>query len=55
MIHLALQTEFSFKQCFGHINDVVRTVAEQGCSAAGIADLNNTFGHVKWEKVLLIS
>ena len=50
MIHLALQTEFSFKQCFGHINDVARTVAEQGCSAAGIADLNNTFGHVKWEK-----
>jgi DNA-directed DNA polymerase III PolC len=50
LIHLALQTEFSFKQCFGHINEVVRTVAEQGCSAAGIADVNNTFGFVQWKK-----
>jgi DNA polymerase III alpha subunit len=50
MIHLALQTEFSFKQCFGHTDEVVRTAAEQGCSAVGIADVNNTFGFVQFRK-----
>ena len=43
MIHLALQTEYSFKKSFLHIGDVHKYVVD-GC--VGIADQNNTFGHV---------
>ena len=50
MIHLGLQTEYSFKQCFGKVEDIVKHVADQGATHAGIADLNNTFGHIAWDK-----
>lgn len=43
MIHLALQTEFSFKKCFLHIGDIHKYVVD---GYVGIADLNNTYGHI---------
>jgi DNA polymerase III alpha subunit len=43
MIHLALQTEFSFKKCFFPIENINQYVVD-GC--VGIADLNNTYGHI---------
>ena len=46
MIHLALQTEFTFKQCFLHMKDISKFAN----GAVGIADLHNTFGHVGLEK-----
>lgn len=46
MIHLALQTEFTFKQCFLHMKDIHK----HANGAVGIADLHNTFGHVGLEK-----
>ena len=46
MIHLALQTEFSFKQSFLHMKDI----HEYANGAVGVADLGNTFGHVHLEK-----
>ncbi|MCP4321360.1 MAG: PHP domain-containing protein, partial [Alteromonadales bacterium] len=46
-MHLALMTEFSFKRSFLHIKDISNYV-ENGC--VGIADLNNTFGHVQLQK-----
>jgi len=49
MIHLALQTEYSFKKCYYHLHKVIEDAIARGDSAVGIADLNNTFGHVKFE------
>lgn len=46
MIHLALQTEFTFKQSFLHMKDIHK----HANGAVGVADLNNTFGHVGLEK-----
>lgn len=46
MIHLALQTEFTFKQCFLHMKDIHK----HANVAVGVADLHNTFGHVGLEK-----
>lgn len=43
MIHLALQTEFSFKKSFMPIEQIHRFVVG-GC--VGIADLNSTYGHI---------
>lgn len=48
MIHLGLNTEFSFKQCFGKMDDIVSYGASTG--AVGVADLNNTFSHIYLEK-----
>ncbi|MEE8382671.1 MAG: PHP domain-containing protein, partial [Thermodesulfobacteriota bacterium] len=50
MIHLGLQTEYSFRKCFGRINDIVKHIADMGHTHAGIADVNNTFGHTDWDK-----
>lgn len=47
MIHLALQTEFTFKQSFLHMKDIHKH-ANHG--VVGVADINNTFGHVGLEK-----
>lgn len=46
MIHLALQTEFTFKQSFLHMKDIHKFAD----GAVGIADCHNTFGHVGLEK-----
>ena len=51
MIHLALQTEFSFKKCFGHLEKIVEHEVALGKSHIGIADVGNTFGHVKFSKL----
>jgi DNA polymerase III alpha subunit len=47
MIHIALQSEFSFKRSLLHMKDIHEYVVN-GC--VGIADLNNTFGHVPLQK-----
>lgn len=46
MIHLALQTEFNFKQTFQHMKEIHKYAN----GAVGIADAHNTFGHVLLEK-----
>jgi len=46
IIHLALRSEYSFKQTFGHMRDLVTGRTK----AVGIADINSTFGHVKLEQ-----
>lgn len=50
MINVALLTEFSFKKCFGHVDQIVKREAELGKTHVGIADINNTFGHVQFNK-----
>jgi len=47
MINLALRTEYSFQKTFGHLNDVVKGDE----SAVGIADIGNTFGHIRFQKI----
>ncbi len=42
MIHLALKSEFSFKDCYQHIAKLV----DYSEIAVGIADKNNTYGHI---------
>jgi len=43
MINIALKTEYSFRQCFLHMEDIHKYVID---GVVGIADLDNTFGHV---------
>ena len=47
MIHLGLRSEYSFKGCYGYVQDLVN-FADQGM--VGIADVGNTFGHVQFSK-----
>ena len=48
MINIALQSEFTFKQCYAPIADLAES--QRGRVAAGLADYGNTFGHIKWDK-----
>jgi DNA polymerase III alpha subunit len=43
MIDIALRSEFSFRRCFGHLEKLV----QDSSTAIGVADSNNTFGHVR--------
>ena len=47
MINLALKTEYSFKKCFGHIQELVDSCETD---ALGIADEDNTYGHIAFGK-----
>ena len=47
MIHIALQTEFTFKQSYLHMKDINKHAVN---GVVGVADLNSTFGHVGLEK-----
>ena len=46
IINLGLRTEFTFKKTYGYISKITDGVK----TAVGIADINNTFGHVSLEK-----
>lgn len=41
MINIALNTEYTFRRCFGHLKSLV----SEADSAIGVADRNNTFAH----------
>lgn len=43
MIHIALKTEFSFRQCYLPISEVHKYACN---GAVGIADIHSTFGHI---------
>jgi len=49
MINLALRTEFTFKEIFGTVKNVV-DVGHNDTGYIGIADHNSTFGHIFLEK-----
>ena len=44
---LRVRTEFSFKNVFAPMADVVGCLGELGARAAGIVD-GGTWGHVRW-------
>jgi len=50
MIHIALQSEYSFQQSYYHLEQLVLDAVERGDSAVGIADTNNTFAHIKFQR-----
>lgn len=48
MIHLALKTEYSFKQAYGFVSDIYKYGSD---GAVGVGDINSTFSHVNLDKV----
>ena len=49
MAWINLRTEFSFRQTYGHLDQVAQKCATIG-TCGGIADVGNTFGHIRWAK-----
>ena len=49
IMYLDIKTEYSFGKVFGHI-DKVAEKASKHAKWAGMADINGTWGHVKWKK-----
>lgn len=50
MIQLRIKTEYTFGQTFAPIGRVIDRLKAMGVTAAGIVDLNSTWGHVPWFK-----
>ena len=50
MIQLRIRTEYSFGKTYAPIGKVIAHLKSIGCSAAGIVDIDSTWGHVKWAK-----
>lgn len=48
IINLALRTEYSFRQTYGIVEDIVD---ECNLPFLGVADINNTFAHIPLEKI----
>lgn len=44
-----MRTEYSFRSAYGHIDQVAEKCALLG-DCGGIADVGNTFGHIRWRK-----
>lgn len=47
---LNIKTEYSFGAVYGPVDDIVKLAARRGYKAAGICDLNGTWGFVPWAK-----
>lgn len=50
MIQLRIKTEYTFGQTFAPIGKMIERLKAIGCTAAGIVDVNSTWGHVAWYK-----
>ena len=50
MIQLKIRTEYTFGKTFAPLKKVVEYLQKSGCKAAGIVDLESTWGHVEWYK-----
>ena len=46
-----IRSGYSFRNAFGHLEDVHSRVMELGWNAAPLADTNSTFGFVRWNKL----
>ena len=47
---LRVRSEYSFRSCYGPIDDITDRLQEIGCQTAGLVDTSGTWGHVHWEK-----
>jgi len=50
MIQLRLRTEYTFGGTYAPIGRVIERLKAIGCTAAGIVDVDSTWGHVPWFK-----
>lgn len=50
MIQLRIRTEYSFGKTFAPIDKVIAHLKRIGCTAAGIVDVDSTWGHCRWFK-----
>jgi DNA polymerase III alpha subunit len=50
MIQFKIKTEYTFGETYASIDNTIECLKAQGCKAAGIVDLNSTWGHVPWFK-----
>jgi len=48
-VWINVKTGYTFGQVYGHLDQVAEKLARFGTSG-GMADRNNTFGHVRWKK-----
>lgn len=48
-MYLNLKSEYSFRSVFAHTSEIIQHCRDYGSSFAGIADINNSFGHVTWQ------
>ena len=53
MSWINIKTEYSFRSVFAPVERIIELVVKQKNTFAGIADLNNTFGFVPWEKACI--
>ena len=49
-MYLNIKTAYSFKSVYGTIENIITKCKVSGATFAGIADTNNTFGHVQWQE-----
>jgi DNA-directed DNA polymerase III PolC len=49
-MYINIKTGFSFRSVFGHTKDIIQHCKDQGSDFAGMADINNTFGHISFQK-----
>lgn len=47
---LNVKTEYSFGAVYGPVEQTVKILKKQGSEAAGICDINGTYGFIAWEK-----
>jgi len=52
-MYLNFRTEYTFRSTFAPITKILDHCQIHGAKFAGIADHNNTFGHVQWQKECL--
>jgi DNA polymerase III alpha subunit len=48
MIQLRVRTEYTFGKTFAPIPRVIERLKAIGCTAAGIVDVDGSWGHVPW-------
>lgn len=51
LAQLKIRTEYSFRTCYGPIEQVVNRLQSSGIIAAAITDRNGTFGHIAWSRL----
>jgi len=50
MIQLRIRSEYTFRQTFAPMNKIIARLQSIGCTAAGLVDIDSTWGHVPWFK-----
>jgi len=48
-MYLNLKSEYSFRSIFAHTKEIIQHCKDSSSKFAGIADINNSFGHVTWQ------